>query len=224
MVSAHITHQDPPCTPAGGMIGNHALQTTAHGIARYWAGVWAGIGSGAGPGWRNLFRLLGDCFAAERERWILWAPVGIGLGVVCYFALPAEPPGWIGAVAASLLALLSVLLRRRDGALLVCLALLTPMLGFAAAQVRTSLVAAPILVREVGPVPVTGRVIGIDKLEKGGRVVLTDLSIPRVDPAATPDRVRLRLRNAAGTAAAGRAGADHGGRIAAAGTGHSRRL
>ena len=155
-----------------------------------------GDGSGAGPGWRNPLRWLGACFAAERERWILWAPVGIGLGVVCYFALPAEPPGWIGAVAASLLVLLAVLLRRRDGALLVCLALLTPALGFAAAQVRTSLVAAPMLVREVGPVPVTGRVVAIDKLEKGGRVVLTDLSIPRIDPAATPGRIRLRLRNA----------------------------
>jgi competence protein ComEC len=154
------------------------------------------MGSGAGPGWRDPVRWLGACFAAERERWILWAPVGIGLGVVGYFALPEEPPGWIGAVAASLLVLLSVLLRRRDGALLVCLALLTPALGFAAAQVRTSLVAAPMLVREVGPVPVTGRVVAIDKLEKGGRVVLTDLSIPRVDPAATPGRIRLRLRNA----------------------------
>ena len=77
-----------------------------------------GIGSGAGPGWRNPLRWPGACFAAERERWIPWVPVGIGLGAVCYFALPAEPPGWIGAVAASLLVLLSVLMRRRDGALL----------------------------------------------------------------------------------------------------------
>jgi competence protein ComEC len=163
------------------MIGSYALQTTAHGIGGIWAGIWTGIRSGAGPGWRDPLRRLGACFAAERERWILWAPVGIGLGVVCYFALPTEPPGWIGAVVALLLMLLSVLLRRRDGTLLICLALLTPMLGFAAAQGRTALVSAPILVREVGPIPITGRVIGIDKLEKGGRVVLTDLSIPRVD-------------------------------------------
>ena len=47
---------------------------------------------------------------------------------------------------------------------------------------------APMLVKEVGPVPVTGRVLSIDKLEKGGRVVLTDLSIPRIDPAAAPGR------------------------------------
>src|SRR5690349_10308077 len=77
MVSAHITHQDPPCTPAGEMIGSHALQTEAHGIAGAWAGMWAGIRWGAGPGWRNPFRLLRSCFTAERERWILWAPVGI---------------------------------------------------------------------------------------------------------------------------------------------------
>jgi len=29
--------------------------------------------------------------AAERERWALWAPVAIGCGIACYFALPVEP-------------------------------------------------------------------------------------------------------------------------------------
>jgi competence protein ComEC len=166
-------------------MGSHAARTAAQRVALGMAG------------WGVPLQGIRACLAAERERWILWAPVGIGLGVSCYFALPAEPMAWTGAGAASLMALLAILLRRRDAALLICLALLTPMLGFAAAQARTSLIAAPILVREVGPVPVTGRVVSIDKLEKGGRVVLTDLSIPRIDTAATPDRIRLRLRNAA---------------------------
>lgn len=169
-------------------MGSHASRTTVYGMA--------GALAGRGSGWRNPLRRLGACFAAERERWILWIPVGIGLGVVGYFLLPAEPPDWSGAIAASLLALSAMLLRRFDRALLVCLVLFAPALGFAAAQVRTALVSAPMLVKEVGPVPVTGRVLSIDKLEKGGRVVLTDLSIPRIDPAATPGRVRLRLRNA----------------------------
>ena len=85
------------------MIGSHASQTAVYGMAG--CAGWPGAGSG-GPGWRNPLRWLGACFAAERERWILWAPVGIGLGVVGYFALPAEPPAWIGTVAAALLVLL----------------------------------------------------------------------------------------------------------------------
>jgi hypothetical protein len=33
---------------------------------------------------------------AERERWSLWLPVGIGAGVAAYFALDTEPPYWLG--------------------------------------------------------------------------------------------------------------------------------
>jgi competence protein ComEC len=47
----------------------------------------------------NPFRIIGDLFASERERWLLWTPVGIGLGIVAYFALPFEPVLW--ALAAS---------------------------------------------------------------------------------------------------------------------------
>ncbi len=28
----------------------------------------------------------------ERERWVLWLPVFLGLGIGFYFALPEEPP------------------------------------------------------------------------------------------------------------------------------------
>jgi competence protein ComEC len=141
--------------------------------------------------------LLGACLAAERERWILWAPVGIALGAICYFSLPLEPPGWTGAAALAVLLVAGVILRRRHAAVLACIALATPALGWTASQARTAMVAAPVLTREIGPAVVSGRVESIDRLEKGGRVVLTDLSIPRIDSAATPRRVRIRLRNAA---------------------------
>jgi hypothetical protein len=32
----------------------------------------------------------------ERERWILWVPVFIGVGVAAYFELASEPPIWFG--------------------------------------------------------------------------------------------------------------------------------
>ena len=113
---------------------------------------------------RLALHALAGCLAAERDRWILWVPVGIGTGVAGYFALPAEPPGWTGPTAALLLVAAAVLARRRVAAPLACLALLTVALGFAAAQIRTASVAAPILAREIGPVPLTGRVIAIDRL------------------------------------------------------------
>src|SRR5688572_29184639 len=107
MVSADISHWGRPCTPTGGMMGSHASRTSVYGMA----GALAGLGPGLGPGWRNPLRRLAACFAAERERWILWAPVGIGLGVVGYFLLPTEPPSWIGTLAAALLMVAAAVLR-----------------------------------------------------------------------------------------------------------------
>ena len=47
------------------------------------------LGAGMLP--RLLARLLD-----ERERWMLWLPVGIGLGIGLYFSLAEEPPVWLG--------------------------------------------------------------------------------------------------------------------------------
>ncbi len=32
-----------------------------------------------------------DVFEGERERFFLWSPVCLGLGIAAYFAMPAEP-------------------------------------------------------------------------------------------------------------------------------------
>ncbi|WP_051340477.1 ComEC/Rec2 family competence protein [Azospirillum halopraeferens] len=137
---------------------------------------------------------LRDAAAADRERWPLWTPVGIGCGIAAYFALPAEPPGWAGAVAAILCAVLAAAVRRRPAVLLAVLALLAPAVGFAAGQARTALVAAPALERPTGMVTVTGRVVGLERQDRGGgRVVLADPVIERLAPAATPRRVRVRI-------------------------------
>ncbi len=44
----------------------------------------------------------------ERERWFLWLPVGVGLGIALYFGLPREPPVWLGPALLVPLALASV--------------------------------------------------------------------------------------------------------------------
>src|SRR5215468_5487752 len=43
-----------------------------------------------GDGWR----WLAANFIAERERWALWLPVFVGVGVGIYFWLTFEPPLW----------------------------------------------------------------------------------------------------------------------------------
>ena len=130
---------------------------------------------------------------AERDRWALWLPVAIGLGVGIYFLLPTEPPLWMGAVVAFLALASIVVARRRLVLMMGAIAVAAVAIGFTAAQVRTSTVAAPLLGDEIGPVIVVGTVVAIEALPAGQRIVLDDLTIEDLPPEETPDRVRIRI-------------------------------
>ncbi|MGH6929854.1 MAG: hypothetical protein ACREEV_16165, partial [Dongiaceae bacterium] len=49
--------------------------------------------------------------AEERERWVLWVPVLIGVGIAAYFGLASEPPPWAGAAGLSAAISLRIVLR-----------------------------------------------------------------------------------------------------------------
>ncbi|HEX7198252.1 MAG TPA: ComEC family competence protein, partial [Dongiaceae bacterium] len=100
-------------------------------------------------------RALADNLAGERERWILWFPVVIGGAVALYFSLPVEPSLTWGLAA---LAVLLGLAWRRPLWRCLILGLFAGTLGFAAAELRTAMVAAPMLADKVKGVQVRGRV------------------------------------------------------------------
>lgn len=132
---------------------------------------------------------------AERERWALWTPVALGLGIAIYFELPSEPPLWLG-VAVALIGLLLCAARGAAPALLVIgVTLAAGGLGFAAATWRTQSVAAPVLVRAHAGV-VEGRVVEIGILPEGRRVVLDQVVLRGVKESATPPRVRVSVTRA----------------------------
>ena len=130
---------------------------------------------------------------AERERWPLWLPAGLGLGIALYFALPVEPPLWVGAVGLGTALIIAWLARRRAALALAAIALITVSVGLTAAQFRTLLVAAPVLEKRLGPIQVTGQVLTVEPRAAGGRVVLRQVGLPGIAPKAVPARVRVRL-------------------------------
>jgi len=145
-------------------------------------------------GWRFAQRGALEAFVeAERERFVLWAPVFYGIGIGVYFALPWEPQGWIcaaGALAAIGLAWLS---RRTAVPLLLCAAVALSAAGFAVAKARTALREAPVLARETGFVTMSGRLVALETHGKTRRAILDRLAVSGLVPPETPVRVRLRL-------------------------------
>ncbi|WP_245986015.1 ComEC/Rec2 family competence protein [Azospirillum thermophilum] len=140
-------------------------------------------------GWSRLGREL----EADRDRWILWLPVGLGGGVALYFALPAEPPGWASMATVGVPALLMILLRSRPAALAGLMLLVAVAGGFALAALRTVLVERPMLTRDLGFVTVTGRVMAVERQPDAVRVTLADPVVDRLKPAETPGAVRIRI-------------------------------
>lgn len=128
---------------------------------------------------------------AESARIGLWTPVALGAGAVIYFMLPNEPP----ALIAPALIVLSIAigwrsLNLRTAALmagLVCA-------GFAIADLRTAVVAAPALEREIRFAEVEGRLISIDEAPKLRRLLIEIDSIDELPKEATPRRVRISWR------------------------------
>lgn len=132
--------------------------------------------------------------AAERPNWPLWLPVALGFGIAIYFFSPVEPPLWLAFFLAAGPLAAVVGFRKSAGWRLLFFALAMMGIGFATAKIRTLLVAAPVLEIETGFVTVEGRIHSFEVLPEAFRVTLSSPRIEGIEPAATPERVRIRLR------------------------------
>jgi competence protein ComEC len=135
---------------------------------------------------------------AERARWPLWLPVGMGAGIGVYFALPVEP-GWAAAAMAALALAGAGWLAakaRRGGLRLAAMAAAAILTGFCAAKARTEWVRAPVLERKIGPVKFVARVVQAEPRGRGLRLLLQPERIRRLRDGAMPDYVRVSVRYA----------------------------
>lgn len=133
-------------------------------------------------------------FATEADRYFLWTPVFMALGIGAYFSLPSEPRPWhaFAALAASGLFLLAV--RRRPVMALCAAALFAAAAGFGAAVWRAERVAAPVLERPLSGTLV-GRAISVEKTETGALLaIIAPHSFAGLAEEKLPERVRLHIR------------------------------
>ena len=136
-------------------------------------------------------------WAHELRRLILWFPVGLGVGIWIYFALPFEPdPVWACvALAPILLVPFCAEGRFRIVRLFLTGVVASVAIGFSAAVLHANWLISPVLPHPVDET-VEGRVIDLSLSQSGSvRVLLDRVRIYGVDPRQTPDRVRVTLRS-----------------------------
>lgn len=120
--------------------------------------------------------------------------MGIAAGIALYFACPFEP-GLYLLVISPVVALAAWALRYKFALLVPLFMLATVALGFNAAQIETKLSYTPMLDREQGPLPVTGRLMYTEVMPEGVRLTLKDLEIGHISLEVTPVKIRIRMRN-----------------------------
>ena len=151
-------------------------------ILRVLSAFYAGLGA------------ISRSFAGETDRWFLWLPVLLACGIAAYFGLPVEPPLWLSLAGFLILACALWVFRRLSWVLLLLCVLGAVTAGFAAASLRTALVAAPVLADETAG-ELTGRVLFVEAGEAGDLTVLmAPSSFARLPPEKRPAKVRLRIR------------------------------
>jgi competence protein ComEC len=121
--------------------------------------------------------------------------MGAGIGV--YFWLSVEPAAWIGPMLVLSGLVAFALARRRRHGRWPAAAMLALALGFAAAQFEAHSVAAPVLTHRVNGT-LAGRVLAVDPLPEGTRLIIAPSALADLAPGAIPARVRVRLRHGDG--------------------------
>jgi competence protein ComEC len=180
----------------------------AHRLPGSFLSAAIGAFGGTHAGWRwpagpAVGPWLAACLLEERERWILWLPVGIGAGVALYFALPVEPPSWLGAalLLAGTLAGSACAYRMvgaaRSRAAILAIGLGAILLGFAMADLRADLVAAPALAERGAYDVETAQVLLVEERVRGQRLLLGAPAIAGLAPADTPATIRVSTRSGA---------------------------
>lgn len=134
----------------------------------------------------------------QRDRWILWTPVPLALGIAIYFSLPSEPPGFISVLLPLVLVAAMAPFYRNKAALYLWLPFFLAALGFSSAQFRTWSVDAAVLHKKThAPLTVRGRIIDVDAVGRTHRVTLDGLSFTggALPQNRMPERVRIKLKN-----------------------------
>jgi competence protein ComEC len=142
--------------------------------------------------WRPL-ATIAEALAAEGDRRILWLPVFFGTGVAFYFTPTVEPVWWLGLAATIATVIPAILFRRRPALRNAAIALAFCAAGFAVMQQARWEHGAPMLDRRIGPIAMTGRVIDVDLLDRGWRVIITPDPLPGLSASEQPRRVRLHI-------------------------------
>lgn len=143
----------------------------------------------------NPARALIDAFFDERDRWFLWLPVFMLVGICLYFAVSWEPSTlWL--MLSPVLAFITFKARRWPQSLPSFAIILTICLGFNAAQLETWRLSTPLLDAPLKDASITGTLMRAEAVPDGSRITIKNPWIRGIPSEERPHFVRIKLKTA----------------------------
>lgn len=138
---------------------------------------------------------LEEEWSTQKNNFLLWIPVFLGVGIVLYFSLRFEPSVVFSIFCVILLCSLFFIFKQNQIFRAVWVTVLLVAAGFLSAQIRTIMVQNNVIEKSLGPVEMVGNVQDIEYLPGGKlRLLLSSLAVDGVDAAELPHFIRLQYR------------------------------
>ena len=131
----------------------------------------------------------------NRQGFSLMNGAVLALGVGVYFLLPIEPAMWFALLMAFASGVLYFLGRKDNLSRLILGYIFLFWVGFMAATIRTSIVAAPVISESIFDTQVSGTIYRVEPRTDGWRITLKDVTIDGVNTENIPERIRLNYKN-----------------------------
>lgn len=135
---------------------------------------------------------------AQSGRTFLWFVAFFAAGIVAFFSWREEPMWWPAPLLGAGACVAAWMMRRHLLLRVTTILVVAFAFGHVAAQVRTEMVAAPILAREMGPFVLSARVADAEKRPDGNHVIVDGFALPGIAKQDTPEKIRLTLPSAHG--------------------------
>ena len=156
--------------------------------------TWAEARNAAAKPLRALPKLVRAGWRDDADRRGLFVPALMGMGVGFYFALPAEPPVWVLAIAALVTGGWFALSRRFESSWITLLgALAAVTAGFALATVRTAILAHETITAETRTLQITGRIVSLEPADRGRTRLVLDVFETAPSLRQALSRVRVSI-------------------------------
>ena len=122
-------------------------------------------------------KTFGVIFFNEQERFFLWSPVLLGIGIFSYFLPNSEPPAFLGSLTLLISCVFLCITRNKYSYRLLSISCVIVSLGFTTIQLRSAYNPTPMLQKEIQDTLLIGTIEDIESMHQKVKITLNRVTL-----------------------------------------------